>query len=72
MIQELKLFRKNNNTRTLEEQQFIANCLKVGLSIEDLKNLEYKDVLKILICYNRKENDRRIATTSDWDKLCGG
>lgn len=68
----MKLISKKKESQTLEEHQFISNCLKIGLSMDDLKVMEYKDVLKILICYNRNGKEKRIATTSDWDRLCGG
>lgn len=57
----------------LEEYQFIATCLKMGLRIEDLKQLQYKDVAKIMLCFvDEKKEQPRKATQSDWDKLVGG
>lgn len=57
----------------LEEHFFLASCLKIGLSISDLKELDYKDVAKIMLCYadNMKKDKKKKATQSDWDKLAG-
>ena len=56
----------------LEEHQFIASCLKIGLRIEDLKELKYKDVAKIMLCFVEKDKNKpRKATQGDWDKLAG-
>ena len=52
--------------------------MSIGLSLQDLKELTYIDVLKILLCFlkgnkrgNQKE-DIRQATQKDWDMLAGG
>ena len=60
----------NNENEVLEEYNFIANCLKIGLRIDDLKQLTYKDVAKIMLCFsdNRYKKSRK-ASQSDWDKL---
>lgn len=58
----------------LEEHRFIATCLKMGLRIEDLKQLEYKDVAKLMLCFvdkKQKEKSRK-ATQADWDALARG
>lgn len=62
----------NKENEALEEHMFIANCLKVGLRIEDLKQLKYKDVAKIMLCFaDKPENKTKKATQADWDKLAG-
>lgn len=61
----------NEQSETLEEHQFIANCLKIGLRIEDLKELQYKDVVKIMLCFTDRKKQPRKATQSDWDRLAG-
>lgn len=46
----------------------------MGLTIQDLKELEYKDVAKIMLCYVDQDTNKkktRKATQSDWDKLAG-
>lgn len=55
----------------LDEYKFIANCLQIGLKIEDLKNMKYTDVVKILICFVDRKKTPRKATQADWDKLAG-
>ncbi len=75
----MKKIPKNDNVieNSLEEHSFIACCLKMGLRIEDLKQLKYKDVAKIMLCYidneniANKKNNRKKATQSDIDKLLG-
>lgn len=74
-----KEIKKSNNDDseddTLDTYNFIASCLKIGLKIEDLKDLEYKEVAKILLCYSRNDKEAnkktkyRKATQEDWDKL---
>ena len=60
----------NNENEALEEHSFIANCLKIGLRIEDLKQFTYKDVAKIMLCFSdNKQRKSRKASQSDWDKL---
>ena len=60
---------------SLDDYDFIATCLRIGLRIEDLKDLEYKEVAKILICYSRSERKTnkktkyRKATQEDWDRF---
>ena len=58
----------------LEDYYFIANCLKIGLKIEDLKQLKYTDVAKLMLCFceNTDKEAKRNATTRDWDLLAGG
>lgn len=68
---------KESENEALEEHSFIATCLKIGLKIEDLKHLEYKDVAKIMLCFIDETNidntnKTRRATQSDWDALAGG
>lgn len=73
LISEMKKLPGNNKTNeALEEHMFIANCLKMGFRIEDLKQLEYKDVAKIMLCFvDKKEDKSRKATQADWDRLAG-
>ena len=70
LIEELKTKPNQNGEVLFEEHNFIANCLKIGLTIQDLKELEYKDVAKIMLCY-ADDGKTRKATQSDWDKLAG-
>lgn len=62
---------KEESEALFEEHNFIANCLKIGLTIQDLKELEYKDVAKIMLCYSENLQQTKRATQSDWDKLAG-
>ena len=68
-----KIKKNNSNEQILlEEHKFIANCLQIGLKIEDLKNMEYKDVAKILVSVLLEEkNNSNRATSSDIDKFLG-
>lgn len=74
MIKETEKLPKNQEdvNEALEEHQFIASCLKMGLRIDDLKQLEYKDVAKIMLCFVKKDKNKpRKATQDDWDRLAG-
>lgn len=63
---------KNNTGEALEEHFFIASCLKIGLRIEDLKQLTYKDVAKLMLCFvENNEPKTKKATQADWDRLAG-
>lgn len=66
-----KLPKGDSTIDNLEEHQFIASCLKMGLRIEDLKQFEYKDVAKIMLCYIDKPKNNKKATQQDIDKLLG-
>ena len=70
LIEAISKVKKNNKeSNFLEEHKFIANCLQVGLRIEDLKQMEYKDVAKIMLCFVDKKDRPRKATQADWDAL---
>ena len=44
----------------------------MGFRIDDLKQLEYKDVAKIMLCFVEKDKNKpRRATQKDWDRLAG-
>lgn len=60
---------KSKKTTDLEEHNFIANCLQAGFTIQDLKELEYVDIAKIMICLIPDEHKYKKATSEDWDKL---
>lgn len=73
LMEEIKGIKINNSEEkdTLEDYRFIANCLQIGLKIEDLREMKYKDVAKILICFADRKKKIRKATQADWDKLAG-
>lgn len=65
-----------DNERTLfPEHSFLLSCLKLGLSIQDLKFLTYIDVLKIFLSIEKTETKDettvRSATQNDIDRLLG-
>ncbi len=52
------------------EHSFISSCLRVGITINDLKLLTYVDVMKILLSFiDTKETNTKNATQRDIDKL---
>lgn len=61
----------SNEDDDLGDYRFIANCLQIGLKIEDLKEMKYTDVAKILLCFANKKKKPRKATQADWDRLAG-
>lgn len=47
----------------------------MGLRISDLKELEYKDVAKLMLCFIEQEQEKpktKKATQADWDALARG
>lgn len=53
------------------EHHFLLACLRLGLSIQDLKVLTYVDVMKIFLSIETKKENTGIrkATQADIDKL---
>lgn len=53
------------------EHHFLLACLRLGLSIQDLKALTYVDVMKIFLSIETKKENIGIrkATQADIDKL---
>lgn len=67
-----KIIKKEENMKSkFVEHEFLATCLKFGLTIKDLRELTYIDILKIFISTvsTDKEERYRRATQEDWDKL---
>lgn len=62
-----------NEKPIFPEHEFIASCLRIGLSISDLKQMTYVDVMKILLAYIDYGRDNKVknATQQDIDKLFG-
>lgn len=52
------------------EHSFIASSLKVGLSISDLKELTYVDVMKVLLCSIDRQEEQK-PTQSQIEMLTG-
>ena len=50
LIKEMEKIPKSDKeeNEALEEHNFIASCLKIGLRIDDLKQFSYKDIAKII------------------------
>lgn len=73
LSKELEKVSSGDNEKELfPEHCFIATCLRVGLTINDLKILTYVDVMKIIISFLPKEdtkNNIRKATQQDIDKF---
>ena len=69
-MEQMKLVKNNKKTgELLEEHAFIGNCLQIGLKMEDIKELEYVDIIKIMITMLPEDRKYRKATAEDWDKL---
>lgn len=64
-----------DNSSTKEEypeQEFIASCLTVGLTIKDLEELTYIEIMKVLYSFlDKKETNvnYKKATQADIDRL---
>lgn len=64
----------NNNDDVEEEYpeyEFLASCLRIGLTMSDLKKLTYVEVAKVMYSFLDKNsnNKGRKATQADIDKL---
>lgn len=75
-IKELKKIVKNEEETELKfpEHDFFATTLKIGLKIEDLKELTYVDILKIFISFLQKDTNKptngiRKATQEEINKI---
>ena len=55
------------------EHHFLLACLRMGLTIQDLKFLNYVDILKIFLSIERKKEESKIknASQADIDRLLG-
>ena len=75
--EELKKLNESSGDDTevlFPEHFFLSACLRIGLTIEDLKTLTYIDVMKIFLSTTRKKKGKkkaRKATQADWDRLAG-
>jgi len=68
----LKLSKINGNTNITEEypeQEFVASCLRVGLTTNDLEKFTYIETMKILYSFLEKKEKTRKATQSDIDNF---
>ena len=75
-IKELKKIVKSEEEINLKfpEHDFFATALKIGITIEDLKELSYVDILKIFISFLQKDKDKttngvRKATQEEINQL---
>lgn len=62
----------NGKESVFPEHNFLAMCLKIGLTIEDLKFLTYIDAIKILLSFCEEETtneDEREATQEEINNL---
>ena len=50
---------KETTKEPFPEHEFIASCLRVGLSLNDLKELTYIDCMKILLSFLGEENKEK-------------
>lgn len=75
LIELDKINTDNNKVSKFPEHDFILSALKIGLTIQDLKQLTYVDVAKMILCNididNVKESYQNIrnANQNDIDRL---
>lgn len=60
---------KSKKGTVFEEHQFLATSLQLGLKFDDLKELDYVDVCKMMLCLVPEDKKYKKATAEDWDKL---
>ena len=54
------------------EHHFLLACLRLGLTIQDLRFLTYVDVMKIFLSIESKKEKKtkyKESTQADWDRL---
>lgn len=53
------------------EHHFLLACLRLGLTMQDLRFLTYVDVMKIFLSIETKKNDTKVrkASQADIDRL---
>ena len=72
LIKELdKIECSGDSEDIFPEHSFIASALKIGLNINDLKELTYVDVMKILISYIDKKSEEQKPTQEHINMLTG-
>lgn len=72
LIKELdKMESSGNNEDVFPEHSFVASALRIGLNINDLKELTYIDVMKILISYIDKKSEEQKPTQEQINMLTG-
>lgn len=61
----------DNEQPLFPEHHFLLACLRLGLTIQDLRFLTYVDVMKIFLSIEtkRKNSEVRKATQADIDRL---
>ena len=69
-----KMYLKTKSKTTIDEYEdwrFLACCLTIGLSLDDLEKLQYKDVAKIMyvLSEENKPKKERKATQQDINRL---
>lgn len=69
-MEQLKLIKGKANTNSNPmEHDFIAKALVLGFNLNDLKELDYVDIAKVMICSIPEDKKYKKATATDWDKL---
>lgn len=62
----------NSEEPLFPEHHFLLACLRLGLTIQDLKILSYTDIMKIFLSIETKKDEKtRTATQADIDRLLG-
>ena len=47
------------------EQEFIASCLRIGLTIRDLEKITYIEAMKVLYSFLEKDKKEELKATQD-------
>lgn len=73
VIEELNKINGKSEETMFPEHDFYLACLRLGLTIEDMRYLSYVDILKMFLCLNKsdrkKTEDIKYATQNDIDRL---
>lgn len=63
--------RKGNNNDPVDEFEIIALAKRLGISIEEMKEMSFVSLMNILISSVESEDDTKTATQSDIDRIFG-
>lgn len=75
VVEELEKIPNDSQGRNVfPEHGFLKMCLDCGLTIRDLEQLTYIDVIKIFIASYTEKHEKKVtrfreATQADWDRL---
>ena len=68
---EYKQFPKSENTEPADEYDVMSLAKRLGISIDEMKEMSFVSLFNVLIASTNTEKDERKATQEDIDRLFG-